>query len=327
MNEYFPKPSPLDLRAEKKQIAAPLLAISFIFLCSLVLQVLLITAVQLFAPSLAQKNWYVIAMSSVPMYAVAMPLSLFFYRFSKAEPPQHRKKLGFLTFLGLVAICFTLTYLGSILGTVINSIIGVITGEPPVNDMQELTTSTPLWANLLFVGILAPVLEEIFFRKLVIDRLLRYGELPAVLISGLAFGLIHGNFYQFFYASLMGFVFGYIYIRTGRLRYTVALHMIINLVGGVFTSEIIKRVDLDALLAGTLKIGPENILPILLFFLYSAFIGACFHGAVVATIFLVRKIRFGKPTIPVDKKTLLRIIFLNAGVWAFLAVVVLLFLL
>ena len=325
MNDYFPLPE-LDLRKEKKQVASPLLAICFIFLCSLAVQILLIVAVQAFAPTLMQQGWFAVVVSSAPMYAVAMPISLLFYNFSKAEPPQHRKKLGFLTFLGLIALCFTLSYVGNIFSTIVNAAIGAITGEPPVNDMQEMTTNTPLWANLLFVGILAPIMEEIFFRKLVIDRLLRYGELPAILISGIAFGLIHGNFFQFFYAAMMGLVFGYIYIYTGRLRYTIALHMIVNIVGGVFISEIIKRVDLDALLAGNLEIGADNILPILLFALYILFITACLHGAIVATIFFVKKIRFGKPTIPVDRKSLARIVFLNPGTWAFLAVVLLLFL-
>ena len=44
------------------------------------------------------------------------------------------------------------------------------------------------------------------FRKLLIDRIVPFGQRVAVVVSGLAFGLFHGNFYQFFYAFSLGAV-------------------------------------------------------------------------------------------------------------------------
>ena len=81
--------------------------------------------------------------------------------------------------------------------------------------------------------ILAPLAEETVFRRFFIDRARPYGEKLAVVTSALAFGLFHGNFAQFFYAFGLGLVFGYVYVRTGRLRCSVLLHMFINLIGGV----------------------------------------------------------------------------------------------
>ena len=63
------------------------------------------------------------------------------------------------------------------------------------------------------------------------------------------FGLCHGNFYQFFYAFGIGLVFGYIYTRTGRIRYTIVLHMIINFLGSVAAIYIQNSMALAALYA------------------------------------------------------------------------------
>lgn len=325
--DHSPFPQQRDLRAERKQIASPAFAISFIFLFTFVLQIVIVSLIAHFAPELADRDWYMIVVSSLPMYAVAMPLSLLFYRQSKAEPPARREKLGFLPFLGLLAICFALSYIGNILGTLVNMIIGIITGEMPANDLQELTVNTPLWANLLFCGILAPILEELFFRKLIIDRLLRYGDKPALLMSGVVFGLIHGNFNQFFYAAAIGILFGYIYIYTGKLRYTITLHMVFNMIGGVFATEIIKRIDLEALTSGSFEAIIQNPIPFVLLLLYYMFIGLCFIATPIAIIFFAKKIRFRKADFPLSSKEWVSVLLPNPGVWFLVAVILLLFVL
>ena len=71
------------------------------------------------------------------------------------------------------------------------------------------------------------------FRKLLIDRLLPYSEFFAILTGGLLFGLVHGNFYQFFYATMVGLLFSFIYVRTGRIGYTILMHIIINFTGSI----------------------------------------------------------------------------------------------
>ena len=57
------------------------------------------------------------------------------------------------------------------------------------------------WFTFTFSVVLAPVMEELIFRKVLIDRTIVYGDKAAVVLSGLLFGVFHGNFHQFFYAS------------------------------------------------------------------------------------------------------------------------------
>ena len=68
------------------------------------------------------------------------------------------------------------------------------------------------------------ILEEFIFRKMVIDRIWQYGEKIAVVTSALIFALFHINLFQFFYALGIGLIFAYVYLRTGKLRYTIIMH-------------------------------------------------------------------------------------------------------
>ena len=102
-----------------------------------------------------------------------------------------------------------------------------------VDYANEAVAEEPLHIAILFTVILAPLIEEILFRKLLLDRLLFLGDWSALVISSLFFGLFHTNLYQFLYATTVGLVLGYVHIMTGKMRWNVGLHMFINLFCGV----------------------------------------------------------------------------------------------
>ena len=313
-----------DLRRERLQFASIAFGVSFIVLFTAGLQMLFSTVIAILSPGIMDRDWYLTVMSTAPMYAVAMPISLFLFGIGKADPPKQRK-LSLPVWLGLLTICFALTYAGNFIGIIVNTIIGAVTGKIPTNDIQELTMNTPLWANLLFCGILAPIMEEIFYRKLVIDRLRRYGDIAAILISGLLFGLIHGNFSQFFYASFVGLLFGYVYLHTGKLRYTIGLHMAINLVGGVYSTEMAKRLDLEVLSSNLPLLMLNDRGPVIMLLLYTLFIITCVVTAPIAIALLWKHIRFRQPKVKLTSKQFLRAALLNPAVWLLFGVIVLLF--
>ena len=332
MNDFRSSPSQspqkgFSLSSLRRRLAIPAFAISFVFLFTSLLQLLAVELIARTAPQLMDYSWYSWVLSMIPLYAIAMPLSLLFYRSEPASPPSPKRSIGFPVFLGLLAICFALTYAGNLIGQFLNMIIGRFTGTPPANNLQEITLSSPLWTNLLFCGILAPIMEEIFYRKLLIDCLRCFGDLPAILISGLLFGLIHGNFYQFFYAALIGLLFGAIYLYTGKIRYTVALHMCINLVGGVYSVEMLKRIDLDRLTQEPFFEMIQHFGGYAMMFSYAAFVLIALVGAVVAAILLYRRrlpLRRGEYTLSASEW--LHVGLLNPAVWVLLFVIILLFL-
>jgi membrane protease YdiL (CAAX protease family) len=76
----------------------------------------------------------------------------------------------------------------------------------------------------------APVLEEFFFRGILLKGLLRNYR-PAVAIgqSALLFGLMHMSPAQSIATTLMGALLGWLYYRTGSVRLCIGLHMLNNL--------------------------------------------------------------------------------------------------
>lgn len=319
---------PRNLAWERLQIASPALAIASVILLTSILQALLHGIVTAIFPDVADALWYRQVLSMAPMYLLAMPFSLLLFRLSEAEPPC-AQRLRPATWWGLLAVCFAMAYAGNLLGALVNAILSAITGAPAINELEQLTMATPLWSNLLFIGILAPVMEEIFYRKLVIDRLRRYGELPAILLSGIGFGLIHGNFSQFFYAAGIGIVFGYVYVRTGRLRYTVGLHMVINLIGGVLATEVYRHLDMALMQSDPAAALAQNPVAGAMYIAYMAFMMvACVAGVVAAILLLIRRDRkLARAAHPLTGGEWVRVLILNPGVWLFLLVVVMLFLL
>lgn len=232
MPEEQPAPARPSVPEARRQIALTVLSLLFILIVSQLIGVALVLILRVVAPDFLTVGWVPIALSSLPSYLVAMPLSLLLFRRIPATPPE-KKPLALPSFLGFFALTVFLTWAGSAVGLFINSLIGGLIGEIPTNALDEVAAITPLWAQVLFFVILAPIFEEIFFRKLLFDRLSKFGELPAILVCGILFGLIHGNFYQFFYAAGVGILFSFLYSRTGKIIYTMILHMILNFSGTI----------------------------------------------------------------------------------------------
>lgn len=312
-----------DRGGARWQIGLIGLGISSIFLVAYFAQVVAVPILRSAVPAWFDSEWFLWAVRLVPMYLISMPLSLLIFRFAPASAPE-KKRLPLPVWLGVLAICFGLTYAGNFLGNIVNTVLEWLTGGSSTGDLEEVTSGSPFLSNLLFCGILAPLMEEIFFRKVVIDRLRRFGDLPAVLLSGIAFGLIHGNLSQFFYAAAIGAVLGYVYLRTGNLLYTIGLHMSVNLIGGVYTSEMLKRFDPDAFLKNP-SLSPDVLPGLLMFAGYWALIMAAIVTAPVAIALLYRRVRFEKANPAPAARDWVNVLCVNPGVWVFAGTVAFLF--
>ncbi len=134
-----------------------------------------------------------------------------------AQPPE-QKPLSAAAFLRCALAAFGLWGIGVLIGNFPSFIV-------PVESMSFGWNSVPMWILAIVV---APIFEELIFRKVVLDRIGSFGETPAVLCSALIFGLAHQNAGQFFLAFLLGLLFARIYLRTGKIIYTMLLHFMIN---------------------------------------------------------------------------------------------------
>jgi len=161
---------------------------------------------------------------------------------------------------------------------------------------------------------LAPVIEEYIFRKQLIDRMHIYGEKLAVVTSALMFGLFHGNLSQLFYAFALGLVFGYVYLKTGRLQYSIGLHMLINCLGSVIGPLFVEKIAVLDTLETFSMTALKPILPWLISFgvYVLVLIGLAVAGLVLLCI-NKRQVSFGLAEMELPKRSRTKTVYLNGG--------------
>lgn len=59
-----------------------------------------------------------------------------------------------------------------------------------VGVVENYIGNVPAWILLVCVVIISPVFEELLFRKVLLEELLPYGKITAILISSMLFGML-----------------------------------------------------------------------------------------------------------------------------------------
>ncbi len=78
------------------------------------------------------------------------------------------------------------------------------------------------------IAILPAILEELLFRKVMLDGSKKHGTWFAILFTSIMFGLIHMNIPQAINATILGILFAYLTIKTGNIITAMVLHLINN---------------------------------------------------------------------------------------------------
>ncbi len=130
--------------------------------------------------------------------------------------------------LGVIVI-FAASYVYAAIAQALN-----IPVQTNVDELLNRAASEP-WttlATLLVAVIVAPFCEEIFFRGYFFQGLrLRLAIWPAVVVSGVIFGLAHGDLGSLVLLIVIGLVLAVMRWRTRSLWPGMALHMLNNFVG------------------------------------------------------------------------------------------------
>ena len=104
---------------------------------------------------------------------------------------------------------------------------------------QEATVilySPPFMQQILYSGILIPILEEGLFRGGLFRVLRRrISFLWAMLISAVVFGAYHGNIVQFVYATICGMLLAYLYEKYNSILASILSHMSMNVFSIILT--------------------------------------------------------------------------------------------
>ena len=129
-------------------------------------------------------------------------------------------------------------------------------GLSGMRSIESATTQPNTLSWFLYVGVFAPVFEELIFRGAVMQSLKPFGKKFAILGAAILFGLFHGNLFQSPYAILVGMVLGYTAMEHS-IGWAMLLHMINNLV----LSDMFQRLDvligngIMTMLSGLINIG------------------------------------------------------------------------
>jgi len=313
-----------NFKSARKTFSRIGLALCAILVIGTIVQALLIAIPRMiWGPEnwLFTSSWGKWIIPFAPLYAVAIPSALLILRTLPAQPPQDNK-LPVKHFLIFLPVCFCLMYGGNIVGILLS---GILSGGNAQNAVTDYAMDAhPI--KILVMVVLAPLLEEYVCRKQIIDRTRQYGEKVAVFLSALAFGLLHQNLFQFFYAFALGLVFGYIYLRTGRLRYPVIIHGIVNFMGAVIAPWILTLVDMEKLSSLDPALTPEELatlyaemLPgMLVYLLYASFLGSMAIAGLVLLIVKSKEIRWKAAEQQLPKGTCVKTAYLNVGMIAYI---------
>lgn len=172
--------------------------------------------------------------SDISSYLVPALSAFFLFRRERLPVPRRE---DFIAWAEMPLVFFASCFAGSIaniitqyISLILDSLFG--TGEIPdamAGSLPDDGQSGSAWIFVLFVVIIAPVCEELIFRKLLLQPLRSCGDMFAVLTSAFIFGAFHGNFDQFPYAFAVGTMYGILAVRSSSILPTIALHFVNNL--------------------------------------------------------------------------------------------------
>ena len=279
--------------------------------------------------------------NAIAIYAIGMPVAVFLLKKKLPSPAMNNalfearssaemfspegnasgtdeERFGIRELPALFFMCTFVMSAGNLISQMFAAVIGKLTGIEPENASVEFLLSGNMLMTIIFVVILAPIPEELFFRKFLIGRLSHTGKWSAIFVSSMAFALYHMNIYQLFYALFVGLILGYTYVKTGKVIYTILLHISLNFTGGVLLPYFTQGVESMDSLQEVLEAGNYAF-----FIADGIYLLAVFAGLVCFIIYL-KKGRFhlqDERWLP-DRNTVLKAYFKAPGTIVLLLVCV-----
>lgn len=287
------------------------------------LQYILVYVIQAYRPEWLMSMTTSLLLSGFTVYVCGMPLIvLLTLKMPKTDIPHHKMK--WWQFILALIMCYSLVYISNLLGTLVTTVVGAFKGSSVENNLIDYVTGGNMFINFILMVVVAPVVEEYVFRKVIVDRTVRYGQGLAIAASGLMFGLFHGNLNQFAYAVVLGMFFAFLYVKTGNLKITIAMHAIINFMGSVISGQLLKMLNYDQLMNLNtsdmdlmMEIMMDNLAGWLLFALYAMVLFVVVITGVILLIVFFKRFKLEPGQVQVPKGKGFQMLFLNPGMLTF----------
>ena len=173
----------------------------------------------------AETSALTLLLASGIVYTLAMKFTRTGWRDMFHATPASPWRMGALLLLPVMALVPALSLACS-------SLMDLLVEVAPLARWEEelfANMAEESLAAILLVVLLAPVLEEMLFRGIILRGFLaRYPRWPAIVASAILFGASHLNIYQFMVGLLIGIPLGWLYERTRSLIPCIALHAAYN---------------------------------------------------------------------------------------------------
>ncbi|MDC3418600.1 CPBP family intramembrane glutamic endopeptidase [Aquibacillus salsiterrae] len=115
----------------------------------------------------------------------------------------------------------------SIAVTLETYVFGIKPGSENTMNIMNIARAVPIF--IIVVTIIAPILEEIIFRKIIFGSIYKRTNLIiGALGSAFIFALVHNDFAHILTYTAMGLVFAYLYVKTKRIIVPIITHMAMN---------------------------------------------------------------------------------------------------
>jgi len=166
------------------------------------------------------------------LLGVGSTLFILYFGFKKSEAPIKNvfplKAFNPLIIIPLITLLMGMQQLLELPNKLLDSFL------PPPDWFWEMFNKIfegdfGFWGAFTKVAIIAPVVEELIFRGLLLQGFRRnYSPLVAVLMSALLFALFHLNPWQFPATFMLGLLLGWIMLRTNNILLAILGHAIHN---------------------------------------------------------------------------------------------------
>lgn len=156
------------------------------------------------------------------------------------------KNLDILQVLLLAVFSLCIFFLLQIINGIFITGISGFLGEPvQSNGITDATSITQLLFEIVIIGGLSAICEEIFFRGFVLRAFERKSPIVAIIMSSLIFAIMHGNLQQIFYAFLCGIILGTVVILTDSLLAGCMIHFTLNTLSVIISYPPINSIYID----------------------------------------------------------------------------------
>ena len=274
------------------------------------------------------KDWTLYLVRMIPMWGIAFPICYLLLKRIPAERPWE-ENIGIGRVLLVYPKMLVFIIGGSLIGTVLSFIIGLLFNGEVKNATINLIQDQKILPSFVFAVIVAPVMEELCFRKVLIDRLSMYSKKYTIILSGVMFGLFHANLYQFFYACFLGIAFAYVYTKTGKIWYTMMLHAMVNCIHGIIPMFFMGDINLQEFqnLSNLDPNDPATVQRLMGVYTNPGFLMLMGWAFLIFAIMIVgiilfiidfKKIHVDDTNSPLQKPYAVKTIYLNAGMILFI---------